>query len=295
MKKRYTISDKAEFKIYSDYYMRFQTESRILNSGAETHFSISTVIWDKSNLIRELSVLIGNEKGLYRREGDKSDEGHIAKIPFVQMQLKEIEVQFKDYQRQCVNTGYEKPTEYPVDLLKLKLKWQASFDVLTGEIEALEKAIAKFTDKEAVIADTNMLAYGLICSGCFHGIGTNRYDSDFARAVLDGQYLSMVPEGYLIIDDPRSPYNQMKVSDYHKLAKQYVKEMIEADKVKFKALQATCKAEGKPIPQQQAATARKKIDKATLPKWPDWAIPYEPEPVEEAITFPESKLSRSKK
>lgn len=259
-------------KIYSETIDRLMLQSQILNGG-NMQPNICTIFFTRENVKALLYQIQGNAEGLC---GTGIDSG-VAKIPFVEMRLSEIDNQFKNYQKQQVLQGKSNPTEMPQNLLNERLKFEGQLFILNTEIEELNRRLKTFADAENVISESKVLQYGLICSGALHGIGTGYYESSKARAELDSQFLTMVPEGFLIIDDTRSPYDQMKVSDYHKLAKQWVKDRLERELVKFKALQATCKAEGKPIPQQQAVTARKKVSKDSLPKWPEYAIKYEPE------------------
>jgi len=280
MKKRY-----PDNKVYNDFYCKFQVESSILNSGSETIPSAYTILWDKQNLEAELRRIVGDKKGLYAQ----GRESYIAFIPSVEMRLQEIADGFKGYCRQKINQGHEKPTEWPKELLTEKLQNEARLDVLQGEKEKIEKRLKQLNDVVTKVDDSKVLQFGLICSGSFHSIGTPRYAPERAKAELDGQYLTMVPEGFLIIDDPRSPYHLMKVSDYHRVAKQWVKDRMQADKEKLLIMQAKAKENYEPLPQSTGLNLSGKIDKKDLPKWPDWAIKYEPE---KSIT--DDKIKRTK-
>jgi hypothetical protein len=201
-------------------------------------------------------------------------------MPFLKWKLEQIEEKFHLYQKRMTSRGYEKPLEYPNDLLEQKMITQAKLEVCKQEIAKLEKSLAELNSKKEVVDDGNLLAFGLRCNGSFHGIGTSYYNERKSRAHLDNQFLTLTEDDILIIDDPRSPYNQMRVSDYRKMAKEWLKEREEKERLKFKALQVSCKERGLPVPTMPAVESSKRISKSSLPPWPTYAVPYSP-PVEE--------------
>jgi hypothetical protein len=165
-------------------------------------------------------------------------------------------------------------------MLKRKLEAEARFDIAIAEKDLVEKHLSEIKDKEDVIDQTEMLKYGPIGSGSFHGLGTDYYNPKRAKAQIDGQYLSMVgdtggDDGFIIIDDQRSPFNGMKTSDYYKLVREWklVRAQIEAKR--FKKLKDECIAEHIEVPTHAAFRSVSIVDKKDLPAWPEWAIKYD--------------------
>jgi hypothetical protein len=286
---------KTDFKgqgeqLYRDYFCQLKVDSGILNAGGNTNISVHSIMWDRTNIERELLIRQGNEKnGLYSDTGETCT----AELPYAKYKLAFIEGKFNEYQKRQMNRGFEEPTEYPKELLDLKMKWPAKLDIIKLEIEKLEKTLKELDSVKEVKDDTLVLCYGLRCNGSFHGIGSSYYRPDIARAVLDGQYLTLTKDDILIIDDKRSPYDQMKVSDYRKMSKQWLKEREEKEQVRFKKLQASCRERGITVPSMPLVTSMKKVSKESLPKWPDWATKYTP-PVPEADED-SSSMTRMKK
>jgi hypothetical protein len=261
MKKRYDVKSKFH-SIYNEYYCQYTVESTILNSGAYT------VFWDRNGLNGALVQLIGNDKGQYISTGGTVLQ---AFVPVVVEQLKVVEQKFKDYCRQKVNSGYSEPTEYPPELLDMKLKLEAKYDILSAEVEMIQKKLREFKDMEAKEDDSRVLQYGLQRSGKFWGSRAPSPELINVLHDLDGQLISM-HDGFLIIDDERSPYDGMKVSDYHTLAKQWVQDRLRANNENLNRLQAQAKETGRTVPLSLPVEGPKKVSRASLPAWPEGVV-----------------------
>jgi hypothetical protein len=271
-----------------------KVKSRILNTGVDTQPNINTPIWNKTNLESELRTIIGDAKGLFKRE----DSVFVAAIPNAQHELEAIEQDFKRYARSRVLEGREKPTEYPKEILTKKLKAEARLDVRLAEKAWLEKKLSEIEDTEDVIEQLDMLKYGLVGSGCFHGLGTEAYNPARCRAELDGQLLHLTPDneelnqdGFVIILDPRSPYNGLRTSDYYKLCKIWKLERVRKEQERFKKLKEQCQREGKEVPTRALFKSASIVATKDLPPYPEWAKKYDQNGQEIGAT---EKMKRTK-
>jgi hypothetical protein len=291
MKQRYKTSD-PEHRQYRDFYMYLQLNSRILNSGQDTQPNILTPYWTKANLESELLTLVGNDQGLFKRESQTSQ----AYIPAAKMELEAIEKQFKRYCKTKVLEGREKPEEYPKEMLTRKLKAEAKLDVTLAEKEWIEKKLSLIKDKEEIIDQEEILKYGPVASGSFHGLGTPYYNPQRAVAKLDGQRLHLTPEtessdGFVIILDNRSPYSGMRTSDYYKMAKQWKIDRVLKEQLRFKKLKEQCIAQHLEVPTHSAFRSASVVAIKDLPPWPDWAKKYDQNGREEGATV---QMNRTK-
>ncbi len=257
--------ERGKYPIYDDLFDRKRLESNILNYDPIP--SIHTIIEDKQNLQSLLLERVGDEEGNYYRSGI----ARRAFLPMIRSKLYAIHVQFEIIKETFVKRGFEKPTTLPNDLRDKQLRLFAEEDVTLEEIETLELKIKNFTDREQEEDNSRVLEYGLKCSGHFWGFKAPTEEMVNQLHDLDGQLITMHPDGFLIIDDKRSPYDGMKVSDYHKLAKAWTMERLKSDGEKLKRLQKEAKEQGHPVPSQLKASSSKKVDRNSLPKWPSWA------------------------
>lgn len=249
------LSDK-EAQEYSKFLSHFRRFSNVLGNNS-SGISVNSIIWNPDN-----TRIILNEK--IEKE-----------LPEAEQQLIDVEERFTDFQTQKVNLGFALPTIYPLTLNNDRIRAFAKIDLIHEEIETLKVPIKKIADKAIAANDSKVLEYGPVCSGAFHGIGTEDYKPWKVKAELDGQLLVMTSQG-IIIDDERSPYNKMKVEDYRKLSGIWLKGIEESEQKRFKILQDKCKEQGQPIPQTPPVSGRKKVNRADLPKWPKGVKPYEP-------------------
>lgn len=285
MKQRYDTKH-PHYEAYTDFFMRYKVESNILNAGAQSRPSAYTVLWDKVNIENEILKRVGDSKGKYMQSGLENT----AYIPFVEMQLNEIDRRFKTYQRKRLNMGYSETDEMPSDLLKEQLKKQARLDVIKSEVEVLNKKLKEYTDVIEKDEDERVLEYGLQGSGVFHGTKAKNPDLINVLKEMDGQRLELNADGLLIIKDKRSPYNGMSVADFRALCVVYKQMRREQDRAKLKRLQAEAREQGLPVPQQLPAHSLKKVNKKSLPDWPEGVRNYL-----EVNEDSESSLTRTKK
>lgn len=260
MKNRYNLKSPYHDG-YNMWFEKYQALSEILNVDT------STRIWDDTAIRSELLLRVGNDEGYYWRLGDQKT----ATIPFLTTELKKIESSFEIYKQKRIGQGFEKPTELPKELLTAKLQLEAKLDVAVEEASVLQRKLDELNSVEQRVDDSRVLEHGLICSGKFHGTHAETYELMTTLVILDGQKLSQMPDGSLFIDDTRSKYDGMLVSDYRKLAKQWVLDKINAYRAKLKHMQAQAKATGQPMPDVLPVTSRRRVSQESLPAFPDWA------------------------
>jgi hypothetical protein len=213
-------------------------------------------------------MYVGTKDGFYEKYGSKQ----LALIPSCELKLKQIEQKFKDYQLMRVNNGFEKPKEMPLAIQNEFYECEARLSILQGEKELIEERLKQIKDASAEAEADLMLSFGLRCQGSFHGIGTPYYCPEIARAEIDGQFVNQLKDGTLFIDDSRSPYDGMDIPTYRKLAKQWVDDRINADKELLERMQKEAKEQGLPKPWTTGRNLSCKINKASLPPFPSWAI-----------------------
>lgn len=264
-KRRKEYTPISKYPVYSKEFDRLRIQSQILNN--EERPSFHTILWDKQNIQAELRRFIGDSKGLYQREG----QNHIALIPSIKLRLEEIDEEFSQYQQERINQGYEKP-KMPDDLLNEKYKVEAQEDILLEELEYLQLQLKTYVDKVKKTDDDKVLAFGLVCSACFHGIGTEYYRPEVAPAEIDGQMIGILKDGTLYINDDRSPYFGLSLPEYRKLAKIWMKSIIDADNELLIKMQAEAKEKGTEKPYRTGQSLSGRHSKSSLPPFPDWAI-----------------------
>lgn len=255
------------YEKYKDYYINFSVSSRILNSNQDSRANLATPFWTKATLEAELKTYVAD----FKRNGTT----YVGTINNAEMECQAIEKDFQRYQKQMVLQGREKPEEYPNTMLTAKLKAEARYDVILAERDWLENKLSSIADKEEVIEDKEILKYGPIAVGSFHGLGTDYYDERRAVATMDGMLLHLVPqsetrEPFIIILDKRSPYSGMKVSDYYKMAGLFKISRAMKEQQRIKALKKKAIQEGKDMPQAYFKSASV-VAKKDLPAWPSFA------------------------
>jgi hypothetical protein len=240
-------------------------ESNILNQ--ESKPNVNSVLFDKTNIQTEIQK-INNEK--VRNS-----------LPDLQNQLDDLEQEFKYYQKERIGQGYEKPLSMTQEQLERKWEIEARIDIVTEEIEILQDKLKNINEKVVKESNANMLRYGLQCASRNHGLNQPNDKLINVMKEIDGQTVSMCPEGLLIITDEASPYNGMAVSDYRKLSKQWHADRLKKDEELLLKLQKEAKANGDPIPRATEQSFNRTVSKADLPKFPDWAKKYSMKVVEE--------------
>ena len=198
------------YNVYHDEIDRLMINSQILNGGKEKP-SIHTIFWDKQNIQGQLLTIIGNNKGLYKRENTE----HIAFIPFVQLKLQELEDKFQKHCKQQTRQGHSRPKEMPPDMLKERLLLEAQLIVYQEEVVELQRRLKLNTDKEQEISYSNVLKSG--------PAGHSRVE-DGVIVELDGMTVKEFREDedaepVLIIDcdHPKAkPFDGYSTSDYYR-------------------------------------------------------------------------------
>ncbi|HEY5511552.1 MAG TPA: hypothetical protein VIK10_11050 [Prolixibacteraceae bacterium] len=244
----------GKYPIYSKEFDRLRMGSEILNPDSRPN--IRTIFWDKDTLQAQIVKIIADFK------------------PLAQAKLEALERKFQELQKDCRNQGKEIPTEMPVSLQNEKYKMEASQDVLEEELELIQERLKSYTDKVEKVKNEDMLRWGLQCRSKNHGFHQPNDKLVDVMAVLDGQRVSMCPEGLLIIDDEASIYNTMSVADYRKLSKIWHQDRINADAELLKIMQKTAKENGEEKPFATGRSMSSTVDKAGLPKFPAWAKHY---------------------
>jgi hypothetical protein len=253
IKRRYS-SLAPEFKTYSDYFDKYLIESTILNDRNQ-RINIHTQFADLNGMKSTLYQLQGDEKGRYTNSWGEEVYSFIRSA---ENQLSEIKIRFESYVNNRVAQGHAKPTQWPPELLKERLRLEAHIDVMNREAEWLRYAINNYKEKEAVKRSSKVLEYGP------RGNGTLRNGQ---LCEIDGQ-LTAFKDDVLIISDPASPYNGMAVSDYRDhVVKPWTadrrKAMIEKEQQRAQDLLKKGKSD------IEVHLSRRKIHPSSLPPWPE--------------------------
>lgn len=188
--------------IYDSEFNRARIASKILNAGS-IRPGLDTPFFDKGNCIGYLAELLGDDKGLYIRNG----EIQMADIPNLKNRIKKIEQEFKNYQQNQINHGYDKPEQMPAEMEAEKFRLEARVDVMLEEVDFLQERLTKYEEEVEKSDLSKMLTNGP------HGNGRL---SGGILAEIDGQKIKVV-KGNLVIQDENSPYNGIAVIDYRKL------------------------------------------------------------------------------
>lgn len=252
--RRYPAGEKPE---YDREYLRQRADSHILNRGNRS-------IWHPS-----YSSLPEIEGKLYQYLGDKDGEvenrgsiGNIPKqaiIPAIKSQLNEIDRRIKNFQEKQAADGKEKTV--PKKLQVEKFRQEALLDVCGAEVEWLEKKKKELESKRDDKTRSRMLKYGPICS-----------QSGSPAKEIDGQKVSLIDisgNTVPIIDDSRSPYDGMKLSDYRKMASDWMQQRKKRRAKLVAQRDEEILTFGKSdisIPMAQRTVSRE-----NLPAWPDGA------------------------
>lgn len=272
MKRNKLFLPASLFPEYNNAVDRYMMASKIFNGGAEKVPSVHTIFFDRRGIEAYILELEGDEES---GKFIKGSEVVLARIPTEKAKLSEIAMRFENYKVNRVNQGFEEPKVYPKELLSEYYEVNARLDVYCGELEELKKHLDEFKDEVEQESTEDVLKWGLRgFSKLRHGVIEK----------IDGQKCSITDSGVVIIDDIRSPYDHMAVSDYRKLAKQWNLDRADADRKKLLRNQQQAKSEGKQIPQALPVKSMLRVSINNLPKWPDWAKNYK-EVVNDDSTF----------
>jgi hypothetical protein len=260
MKRNKEFLPATKFPEYNKAVDRYMMASKVFNGGADKIPSVHTVFFDKRNMEAYMLELSGDpESGKYIKRGG---EVVLALIPSHKARLNEIAKQFEKYKVNRVNQGFEEPSEMPKELLSELYDTSAKLTVYEGEYEELSKHLSEYADEEHENDDDKVLQWGLRQHG---KLRNNQLES------IDSQRCSQTEDGIIIIDDARSPYNGMAVSDYRKLARQWQLDREDADRKKLLRVQAEAKEKGERIPQALPVKSMHRVNINSLPKWPEFA------------------------
>lgn len=267
MKRLYS---RKESEIYANECDRLLVNSRFLNSQSGTFPGPNTLFGDESSLRFYLLELVGDKDGYYLRSGER----RIAKKPYLEMKLAMVDEQFQIYQELKKETGFEKPTEMPEQMMEEFYLLKARWTVTNAEEAEIRKRLTVFENQKKVQDDSAVLVHGLRGFAKAHGTKATNPQLINRLAIIDGQKVEMASDGLLIIKDDRSPYDGMLVSDYRKLCYEWQLQEQLKEIEEFQKLQKQCQAEGKTIPQAMPVRAMRTVSKSSLPKWPEWAKNY---------------------
>lgn len=133
-------------------------------------------------------------------------QGHLAKA---RRKLQAVMDEFEIAEARAKRLG-NAPPEPDKRLVEERFKREAIVDIIADEVAKLEKRFKEFEDREAAKPENQVLPYGPAgAAKCSRMVDGN-------LASIDGQVVKY-NGGEPFIDDKRSPYDKMKVSDYKRL------------------------------------------------------------------------------
>lgn len=198
---------------YDSAYDRALRESSILNPEKRHGSNAYRLEHPETGLI-ELEG-DSNNKGFYKKSGG----WQLGAIPYFKQELAELEERFKAWAQLQVETGkaLELPTEWPTELLELRLKKEALLDIRLRERAKLKKLITEKEEAEEKARRGPMLPNGP------QGNEGNYYNhkTGVKRRMIDGQFISKNEKGQPYIGHPGSPYNGMLLHDYLLMSKEW--------------------------------------------------------------------------
>jgi len=131
----------------------------------------------------------------------------MATIPMLKEHLQSFDVAFEQLQQDRINQGRPPITEWPSDLQAEKARFEARIIVANEEYQWLQERFK--IASESVEKEQNP------------GMPPNRKNWNGSRVLvqgilkqIDGQLVDLSNDGILIIEDQRSPYDQMPVWRY---------------------------------------------------------------------------------
>lgn len=231
---------------YDSILRRLRLESELLNGGNKSATMATLNRVDKTHLEYIKTQLIGENgggtvkdeareipsyHGIYR---DEEKETYLATIPLIEKQLKQLERQFEAENQIRINTGVKPMEEMPSYLLEEKVTMEAKLDLYKEELDEVERLLSEMDKKQEKIHNEKIKN--------LKPIGIKKLKGGIV-SIIDGQNVSITIEGFLIINDPASPYHGVFVDDYS----EYVVKPYQAEKRKKEELyQKTGKRQGNP-------------------------------------------------
>ncbi len=205
IKRRYLPIRDSELA-YHETLDRLAALSEIISGSVRP--TVYSTIMDKQNIMGLIVAREGNEDRVYYRNGVQQP----ALLPLIEEKLYELNEEFAEVQRSYKKQGKIIPDKMLPDMLDKKLRLEAEMDVNLAELKILTQSLAEFTDKEQIESQERVLKFGLSQFGRLR---------DGVLVELDGQRISALSDGELFIDDPRSPYNDLKVLEYRRLSNEW--------------------------------------------------------------------------
>lgn len=245
--------DQEKFKTYNLEWDRLIAKSEVLNT-AFIPGSRSTTLWDKGSILSEILRIEGNSSGNYF----KNNEPIRAELPYFNEKLLGLEKTFRHYAQARFDSGYPRPTEWPVEIMDMKYTYEAKIDCLQKELEKLKIMLAKIVEKEEEKANDQMLQYG--------PEGNSRL-RDGQIVEIDFMKVAVIDETFVIVEK-QSPYYGMSCIDYRV---NVVTPWTTQRKAWWKEIQKKRRLEyvneGRYITKSPVYNVR--INKSDLPAWPE--------------------------
>lgn len=195
--KKYLPLTNVKYKNYFDRVDQLRLQSRILNSDAnklDGHY----IVFDRESINNEILKLQGNSKGEIHVGKDKWVD---AIIPALKKEVALFDERLAERKRSAKLEGKPEPAELDSHFQREMLRTEAELTVRTEELEALQKMLSKFVEKDVEKHNNNVLRNGP------KGVGRLRGG---VLVELDGMAVSL--------SDDKIPY----ISETHPLAKNYV-------------------------------------------------------------------------
>ena len=233
--------------------------------------------------LRESPILNPERRSKHLLENPKSSLKELEEesIPVFEQELKELEARFRNWARLQVQTGktLEPPTDWPQELLELKLKKQALLDIRLREAAKLRKLIKQKEQEELEAKRGPILPHGPIGKGGGPKPQPNPYDKN-PLWLIDGQRLQENEKGQGYIAEPTSPYNGMLLHDYLIMASEWFDKMgLDLDKLReevekdFQLRRKKAAEAGLEPPAKRGITARRlqkqKMEAIKKSDWPE--------------------------
>jgi len=193
--RRYKNPKHPAYRAYNEAFDRALIGSKVFNQS--DYPTLSSIYWDRQRILAEISI---TEKEI---------------IPDLEKRLTGCNERFESYCIQQVNSGRDRPEDWPTQLLDERAKLEAMVDLRKREVEFLKEKLEQiYLKPEQKRAEDAMLAYG--------SIGTGRLQ-DGVLVEIDGQPCGFTADGILIIT--KGPYEGMRVADYRRyIVTPYVEE-----------------------------------------------------------------------
>ncbi len=194
----------------------------------QKHKRLRAMYWKQSPILNPSAYAINysalsmsHKEGLrnllhtYERKGlERNEDRPFGILELAKLEVEGVEKEFEKLKQSAVNSGKIPPDKMPEDLADKYMQARIKLSLKSEERQKIKKLLEKFEQEEQQKAGNHVLYYG----PCGGGKG------DPLREI-DGQTVKQNKGGVLVIDDPRSPYDKMKVVDYReRVIKPFVKQ-----------------------------------------------------------------------